>query len=273
MTDRRFDFSNARVKTPWHPGPGSAEERRPEAYVVAVDVLDLLDGPGGRRDRQLLFNDAVDVLEVREGVAFVRAAVSGYVGYVAASGLRPQPAEPIPDQWVSSRLTHAYDAPDIKSPVRMALSMGTQLSDLKSENGLVETEAGWVPEGHVTDEIRSDPVAVAEQFLGTPYLWGGNSGSGIDCSGLVWIAFAMCGKVLMPDSDLQMAHDGVLIEGGSIKRGDLWFWKDHVAMVVDADHLIHATAHYMAVVFEPPDAMLARTGPTMARKRVTLPHE
>ena len=270
MTDRRFDFSNARVKTPWHPGPDTAEVRTPEEHVVAMPVIDLLDAPDGARDRQLLFNDVVDVLEVRDGFAFVRAVTTGYVGYVSADGLCAKPEAPIPDNWVSSRMTHGFSAPDIKSKEQMVLSMGTQLSPLETENGLVRTEAGWVPEGHMTGETRDDPVAVAAQFLGTPYLWGGNSASGIDCSGLVSAAFAMCGSLLMPDSDLQRAHDGELIEDGSVRRGDLWFWEGHVAIVVDAAQVIHANAHHMAVAYEPVDGVLSRIGETMARKRVSL---
>ena len=80
----------------------------------------------------------------------------------------------------------------------------------------------------------------------------------------------MCGALLMPDSDLQRAHDGELIEDGSVRRGDLWFWEGHVAIVVDAAQVIHANAHHMAVAYEPVDVVLSRIGETMARKRVSL---
>ena len=273
MTDRRFNFSNARVKTPWFEGPETAEVRTPETYVVVSPVLDLLDQPGGARERQLLFNDVVDVLDITDGFAFVRSSVTGYVGYVLADALRPKPQTPVPDLWVLSRMTHAYAEPDIKSPECMVLSMGTQLSNLGEENDLLKTEAGWVTGRHVTSGTQSDPVAIAERLIGTPYLWGGNSASGIDCSGLVWTAFAMCGVVLRPDSDLQNAHDGAVIDDGSVRRGDLWFWAGHVAMVVDAKHIIHANAHHMAVVVEDADKALVRIGATISRKRISLPHE
>lgn len=272
MTDRRFDFSNARVKTPWRDGPATAEVRTPTDHVVRVTVLDILDAPGGKRDRQVLYNDSVEVLEVHKGHAFLRAGEAlGYVGYADATALAPKPEHPIPDAWIAVRASHAYEDPDIKSPERISLSMGTQLSPLKAENGLVETEAGWVPEVHLAWVPESDPVAVAERLLGTPYLWGGNSAFGIDCSGLVWLAYIFCGEALMPDSDLQKAHNGEPIEDGSIHRGDLWFWDGHVAMVVDATRLIHANAHHMAVVHEDMAKALHRIGPTTARKRIVLP--
>ncbi|CAN0603665.1 unnamed protein product, partial [Ectocarpus sp. 12 AP-2014] len=202
------------------------------------------------RDRQLLANEVVEVLEEHDGFAFVRARASGYVGYVVASGLRPLPLEPVPDHWVTSRLTHAYFEPDIKSKEQMALSMGTQLSNLGMQAEMMQTELGWIPSRHVTSKTESDPVAVAERMLGAPYLWGGNSANGIDCSGLVWIAFALCGALLMPDSDLQKEHDGRPVVDGSVVRGDLWFWDGHVAIVADEHKLVHANAHHMAVVHE-----------------------
>ena len=273
MSDRRFDFSNERVKTPWREGPDGAEVRTPEPYVVRVPVLDLLDAPGGARDRQVLYNDAVDVLEVRDGFAFGCAMASGYVGYLRADGLVPAPKTPVPDHWVAVRMTHAYEAPEVKSREQMALSMGTQLSVLAEQDGFTETEAGWVPSVHLTGDIDADPVGVAERLVGTPYLWGGNSAFGIDCSGLVWSALTMCGAGAMPDSDLQQAHDGDEIADGSVRRGDLWFWKGHVAIVLDEVRLIHANAHHMAVAVEDIDSALGRIGATIARKRISLPHE
>jgi prepilin-type processing-associated H-X9-DG protein len=269
--DRRLLFANARVKVSRDKGPETADVRTPTDHVVTSAVLDLLAEPGGKRDRQLLFNEVVEVLEDREGFAFVRACGSGYVGYVDALALMPQPKAPVPDHWVASRLTHAYNEPDIKSKELLPLSMGTQLSNLGTHSAMIETEAGWVPARHMTSKIESDPIRVAERLLGAPYLWGGNSANGIDCSGLVWIAFALCGAILMPDSDLQKAHDGTVVKDDSINRGDLWFWDGHVAIVVDENTLVHANAHHMAVVYESTESALGRIGATKARKRISLP--
>ena len=268
MTDRRFDFSYARVSSVIS---GETEPPLAEDSRVTVPVVDVLESPGGARERQLLYNDALEVLDIREGWAFARARAVGFVGYVAANAITRDEELPIPDHWVAARMTHAYRAPDLKSKEVMALSMGTTLSPLERENSFVRTEAGWVPEQHLTGTIEGDPVAVAERLLGTDYLWGGNSAFGIDCSGLVSLAFIMCGELTMQDSDLQRLHDGTAIDDGSIRRGDLWFWEGHVAIVASDTRLIHANAHHMAVVHEDIETALARIGPTVARKRVIPP--
>lgn len=274
MKDRRFDFSNERVKTPWHSGPGTAQVVTPTEHVVRSSVLDILHAPGGNRDRQVLYNDVVEVLEVVDGYAFIRAGATGYVGYVDASALVPVPQKPIPEHWIAARSSHAYSKPDIKSPDRLSLSIGTQLSTLRAQDGLVETEAGWVPEQHISNANETDPVAVAERLLGTPYLWGGNSAFGIDCSGLVWLAYIFCGMSLMPDSDLQEKHNGEPIEDGSLQRGDLVFWRGHVAIVRDSETIIHANAHHMSVAIEPFADACARIetsggGPVTSTKRLS----
>jgi cell wall-associated NlpC family hydrolase len=103
-----------------------------------------------------------------------------------------------------------------------------------------------------------DPVTVAQLFFGTPYLWGGNSAFGIDCSGLVQAALLACGIACPGDSDLQAALGNTVPDDAPMLRGDLIFWKGHVAMVVDDQTLIHANAHHMAVAYEPIDAAIAR---------------
>ncbi len=122
-------------------------------------------------------------------------------------------------------------------------------------------------------EWCQDPVAVAEMFLGTPYLWGGNSRDGIDCSGLVQAALLACGRDCPGDSDQQAGIGTELAEGDALRRGDLVFWKGHVAMVVDGDRLIHANGHSMSVAHEGIAACIERIaaaggGPVTARRRV-----
>ncbi len=140
-------------------------------------------------------------------------------------------------------------------------------------------QTAFVPAQHLRplDEPDSDPAAVAQRFTGTPYHWGGNSGFGIDCSGLVQAACLACGVACPGDSDQQEARLGQPLPGGTQpERNDLLFWKGHVALVVSDSALIHANAHHMAVTCEDIDTALARIekqgdGLVTSHKRLTMP--
>ncbi|MBY6135886.1 C40 family peptidase [Nocardioides marinus] len=239
---------------------------------VSQPVVDLLRAPEGPRDRQLIYGEPVTVFETRDGWAFVQAAKDGYVGYLPQSALG---AAFEASHWVSAAATHVYTADDFKSPETCALSHGSRVQVLGGSGRFVETNLGFLPARHLSPlgAHMTDPVAVAELFLGTPYLWGGNSRFGIDCSGLVQAALLACGIPCPGDSDMQEAELGTSIPGGDHQRGDLLFWKGHVAMVRDAQTLIHANAHDMAVAVEPIAAAITRIeeqgdGPVTAHKRL-----
>jgi hypothetical protein len=163
---------------------------------------------------------------------------------------------------VAVRGTHLYPAPDIKREPLAALSFGARFRIVSETDRFMETAAGtFLPKSHLRPLERPfrDPVTVAQLFFGTPYLWGGNSGTGIDCSGLVQAALLAAGHACPGDSDLQeMAVGEPLAPGVPPERGDLYFWKGHVAMAVDGETLIHANAHHMAVAYEPIAAAIAR---------------
>ena len=128
---------------------------------------------------------------------------------------------------------------------------------------------GYVPKPHLRplDRPFADPAAVAQLHYGVPYLWGGNSVLGIDCSGLVQAALLACAIPCGGDSDLQQAVGEAIPEGEAPRRGDLFFWPGHVAMVVDEATLIHANAHHMAVACEPLSDAVARMGEPQAHRR------
>nr|WP_245218794.1 NlpC/P60 family protein [Rubellimicrobium aerolatum] len=228
-----------------------------EPRRVAVPVADLDGSPGGMRDRQLLWGEGVTVYETRNGVAFVEAQRDGYVGYVSAVSLAPARA---PTHRVAVPATHLYRDDDMKSPDLRHLSFGSLVTVEAEGRRFWETPEGYIPKAHLRplDRPFTDPAAVAQLLFGVPYLWGGNSVLGIDCSGLVQAALLACGIACGGDSDLQQAVGAEVPEGEPPRRGDLLFWKGHVAMAVDEGTLIHANAHHMAVAYEGTDHAMRR---------------
>jgi len=213
--------------------------------------------PDAEQMDQLLFGELFDVLEEQGGWAFGQARRDGYVGFVEASALGDV-AETT--HFVSALRTYAFSEANIKSaPV-----------GLYSMNALVAVEAregrfakgagtGWFIEEHLTPlgVALTDHAEVAERFLGAPYQWGGRESLGLDCSGLVQQALYACGKACPRDSD-QQAVLGEAVAGNRLERGDLVFWKGHVAIVTGDNAILHANAHHMMVAREPLDAAIAR---------------
>jgi cell wall-associated NlpC family hydrolase len=216
---------------------------------VTIPVTNLLDRPGGARDRQLLLGDAVTVIDRDESHAFVMAARDGYCGWVAESALGQGPE---PTHWVVAPSTHLYSDPQVHSPEKASLSLGSRVAVVGSWGAWGNTPYGFVPLVHLRPlgQWAPDPIYVAESLLGTPYLWGGNSRFGLDCSGLVQVSMHAAGRACPGDSDMQMALGRTLAPEERLQRGDLIFWKGHVAMVVNEDVLIHANGHTMSVSYE-----------------------
>lgn len=252
MTDRRTLASNYRVAARALEGLVTADKFIDGwGLRVAVPVVDLLDAPAGRRDRQLLQGQDVTVFEDREGWSFVQSARDGYVGYVPSAALADTRA---PTHFVATLATHVYHAESMKSDDLMSLPFGARVTVLDERPKFFETTLGFVPKKHLRslDRPLTDPTTVAQLHFGVPYLWGGNSTRGIDCSGLVQAALTACDMPCPGDSDMQETAVGtVLADGADLQRGDLIFWDGHVAMMVDDATLIHANAHHMAVAYEP----------------------
>ncbi|WP_136636395.1 NlpC/P60 family protein [Pseudooceanicola onchidii] len=288
MTDRRVLKSNGRVADRSLEGQVEAERFvDPQRHRVISEVTPILtrgDGEGAR-DRELVFGEAFMVLDLGEDHVFGFAERDGFVGYVAAEDLSDQDHRPThrvvaPTYWFSN--------PALKDPAPgVPLSIGSLLSVravthdhcdwaeacLPGEVG--ETWGIHVPMPHLAplDPPATDPVAEAERYLNVPYLWGGNSSFGIDCSGLVQAACLACGIPCPGDSDQQAEGLGRELEVGEpLARGDLIFWKGHVAWVVGDGRILHANAHHMAVAYEDLNGAIARIeaaeGPVTVRRRV-----
>lgn len=224
---------------------------------VAMPLVDLLRAPFGARERQLLLGEKFTVIDHQNGHSFGFAGKDGYCGWLPDAALAEGPK---PTHWVATPGTHLYPEPRVQAHEIAALSMGAQVAAVSQTAKFTETTQGFIPTPHLRPigQCHVDPVAVAETFLGTPYLWGGNSRAGIDCSGLVQTALLACGLNAPADSDLQQGLGDRLDETTPLQRGDLLFWKGHVALIVDATRLIHANGHTMSVAYEQTDACIAR---------------
>ncbi|MEO6300431.1 MAG: NlpC/P60 family protein [Paracoccaceae bacterium] len=239
-----------------------------EVLQVAVPLVDLLRAPGGARDRQLWLGEGFTVVDREQGFAFGFSARDGYCGWlpeVALTQVRQ------PTHWVASVGTHLYGEPRVPA-VLEALPMGARVC-VTAWGKYAETTAGFVPASHLREigDWLTDPVAVAEGFLGTPYLWGGNSRAGLDCSGLAQVAHLACGLAFAGDADLQESAGGEV--RGDLRRGDMLFWQGHVALIVDETRLIHANGHTMSVAYEGIAACIARVlaaegAPVRSRRRL-----
>ncbi len=230
--------------------------------VVRVGVADLRRAPDPTLgiDTQLLFGETVTVYDVQEGWAWVKNHRDGYVGYLAADTLDGPTGEAT--HHVAALRTFLYAEPDMKTPVLGALSMTSPLRIVGTRDGYAEVAgAGWVFAAHVAprDTHASDHVATALAFRGLPYRWGGKASVGLDCSALVQMVLHRAGHACPRDSDMQADTVGVLVEDeGDIERGDLLYLPGHVAIALDDETVVHATANSMDVCVEPLGAVVER---------------
>jgi cell wall-associated NlpC family hydrolase len=199
---------------------------------------------------QVLYGEALNVFERAKGWAWVQLQRDGYVGYVEESALGN--ADYVSTHKVVARSTQLYPKADLKTQPAVAIPMLSELM-VKAEVGdyLELTTGQFVFAAHVSAQSPEDFVSVAEQFLHTPYLWGGKTVWGIDCSGLVQVALQACNMQALRDSDMQEHSLGGAVSQQNLQRGDLVFWKGHVGIMQNAETLLHANGHHMMVVSEP----------------------
>jgi hypothetical protein len=201
-----------------------------------------------------------------EGWAWGQLASDRYVGWLPSNALAP-PGPP-PTHKVAALRTLAFPGPSIKLPPVEAPPFGALLAVARLQDRMAALATGaFVPATHLRPiaEMESDFVGVAERFLGVPYLWGGKTALGLDCSGLVQVALSACGIVCPRDSDMQESALGETVAGAdlnNLNRGDIVFWKGHVGLMRDSVDLVHANAFHMAVVCEPVAAAIARIAET-----------
>ena len=254
-----------------------------ERRQVVAPLADLRAAPDGGLDCQLLHGANFLVLDrmpdsgTGDSYCFGQAEKDGYVGYVRADCLGAPVAV---THRVRALATHVYRAPDIKSGARYGLPFLAEVAATPATPGFFKVEDGYIPAQHLEAQGSCAPdfVGVLEGFLGIPYLWGGNSTWGMDCSGAVQLALFGAGIPCLRDADMQQAGLGCAIEDcQNFRRGDLVFWRGHVGVMADAHMLIHANATHMVVTREPLQTVRDRCiaagdGPVTAIRRISEAH-
>lgn len=231
----------------------TGHERRVRATFAPVHRHPAGEAP---LDTQAIRGERVRVFDEHKGWAWVQLEGDGYVGYVPSAALG-EPG-PEPTHRVRTTRTFVYPGPSLKLPYTEFLTMNAAVAVLGHQGDYAElASGGFVFAAHLTEVAATEPdfVAVAERFLHVPYLWGGRTSLGIDCSGLVQTALAAAGRPSPRDSDMQEGTLGEPVEVRSdlagLRRGDLVFWKGHVGVMLDAARLLHATGFTMTVMIEP----------------------
>jgi cell wall-associated NlpC family hydrolase len=248
----------------------------PRPMVVTAPAAGVHARPdlGSEQQDQVLFGEVFEVLREDDGFAWGQARRDGYVGFVNLAALAP-PAGP-PTHRVSALRTYAFAEPSIKSRALGPYPMNALVTEEARQGRFMKAaHTGWLVAEHLAPVgwFETDPATVAERFLGAAYLWGGRESQGLDCSGLVQQALLACGRACPRDTD-QQQQMGHAIEPQDLGRGDLIFWRGHVAMMLDGVRILHANAHHMATAIEPLAEAAARiaagpTGEPVAYRRIT----
>jgi cell wall-associated NlpC family hydrolase len=267
LTPARPDLAAAHMKDIVD-APRFAEGEK-QSVMIGRASLRVRPSDDAAQDSELLLGESFIVYEKKDGWAWGQAARDLYVGYVKAAAL----GAPFKVQaTVSALMAPVFAAADLKTPLRDLLPLNAGLPVLGRDGDYVNTGKGFVHQRHLLPQNEKDFVAIAERFLGAPYVWGGKTVAGLDCSGLIQTALQAVGKDAPRDTDMIEAALGETIRIEDVRRGDLVFWKAHMGVMLDETRLLHANAHHMLVAIEPLTEAVARiekvAGPVTSVRRL-----
>jgi cell wall-associated NlpC family hydrolase len=238
------------------------------AHQIIAPIATLYRTPSlrGRQETQGLFGETCKVFDEADGFAFVQLDHDRYVGYVLATAISAEVSKST--HWVSVPSTFIYPEPDIKTQIPVSLFLNSQLTVIETVGNFVRLAGGGFVFAHHVEPLsvhEADFVAGAERYLHVPYLWGGKSVHGLDCSGLVQVSLHAAGKQAPRDADMQEGELGkhlMVNDLDNLQRGDLVFWSGHVGIMQNETMLLHANGHHMLTVSEPLQDAIARIAKT-----------
>ena len=274
MVDKRLTPARADLAASHLKGQVDAP-RYVDGYIqdVAIGRASLRAAPShdAPQDSELLYGERVEVYDISDdGWAWVQASSDQYVGYVRVEALDDVDAATLR---VSALMAPVFKAADLKSPVVDFLPMNAKAAVVSRQGDYIEIGGGhFVHQRHFLLETEKDFVAITQRFVGVPYVWGGKTAAGLDCSGLIQTALQAVGKAAPRDTDMMEKALGTPIKIVDVRRGDLVFWKGHMGVMLDSENLLHANAFHMMVTAEPLRDALARieplAGPVTSVKRL-----
>jgi cell wall-associated NlpC family hydrolase len=234
----------------------------PLAMVCAAPQVAMRGQPDAKASAvsELLHGEGFDLFDQSGDWAFGRSAHDRYTGYLPMAALAEPPAEPAPNHRITARSAPVFTAPDIKSPILHHLPMGSHIAAVEDGRFLALSGGGYLHAAHIAPLADTSLLSVARRYIGAPYVWGGRSPRGIDCSGLVQASLGFCGVAAPRDSDQQREALGLAISFTDRQPGDLIFFPGHVGIIAESDHLLHANAHGMTTCEEPLADVLSRLG-------------
>lgn len=259
------------------PPDGAGQAMQVSAGAAALHKA---PSPDATQISQALHGETVCLHHEEGAFGLVQNQTDGYIGWALMDALSA--SIHAPTHRVCVARLHAYAEPSVLAPPNLNFGIGARLTATGDRDGryLNFERAGWIVDHLVApiDDLETDPAAVAERFLGTPYLWGGRDCLGLDCSGLVQIAFGACGIACPRDSDMQSEWFGDAIadwdQPGALRRNDLIFWKGHVGIMLNAETLLHANGTFMSTIKEPLRPAIARIateyGEPLGARRINL---